>query len=330
MTWSTTPVLRHPFSAVGLIALAAAATVQWGCAESKRPVTQRIQNPQDEWVYSIDTGVGGRPDTTRPLSDPLRSVYYGLPQGRPLDPMPAVLFNNGYVVGYDVPAKTPLWACYRLFASSANPTPAAKNAAFATDARTRGTAEAEAEADSKSKSGRVDDYAGKGGYSRRLLAPTGLIGADYGEDAAHETLLSSNVLPVAAGRNDVWDQITGLEWAYAQAYDELWVICGPLFSGDVKALPSGSAVPEGFWKIHITVRKGRSRIQSFIVPQPSGNAQQQKADLADYLVSVGEIEEKTGLTFFPAIHDIDGDTAELRHIKVQDGIWPTERDTAAR
>jgi DNA/RNA endonuclease G (NUC1) len=319
-----TPRPTAPVKTLSALGMLLGIVALGGCGDSPRPVTQRVVNPADEWVYSIDTGVGGRPETTRPFSDPLRSVYYGEPLSNPLQPLPTVLYNTGYVVGYDVPAKTPLWTCYRLFASSANPATNAAKSAYVADARVP-----VGEAAEPAKGKKVDDYGSKG-YQRRLLAPTAFIGSDYGDAAAQETLLSSNVVPVRAGRGDVWDQITALEWPYAQAYDELWVIAGPLFSGEVTALPSGSAVPDGFWKIHVTVHKGRSRIQAFIVPQPTGEKGGKAADLADYLVSVGSIEEKTGLSFFPDCHDIDGDTAELRRVVVPQGVWSTERDTAAR
>ncbi|MBA3709287.1 MAG: DNA/RNA non-specific endonuclease [Planctomycetes bacterium] len=325
-----TPRSAVSFRTLGLTTLIAGSLGLPGCGDSQRQATVRPQPPIDDWAYSIDTGVGGRPDTTRPMSDPLRLTYYGLPVSNPLaEPAPVQLFNSGYAVGYDAATKTPIWASYRLFAGAGSG-PAAKGAVSPIpDERVVAVPPVDEAAKANQPKGQ-GDYGKNSQFQARLLVPSAPIAGNYGEDAGHQTQLSSNVVPVRMSTGgDVWDQITDLESRYASAYDELWVLAGPL-PGTDQTLPSGAAISEGFWKIHVTVRKGRTRIQAFIVPQPAAEKNaQQKTDLADYLVSVAEIEQKTGLSFFPDCHDIDGDTAELRRIQVPEGLWATERETTA-
>lgn len=297
-----------------------------GCGEREASTTfkKRVTSESDDSGYSIATGVGGRPDTARGMGDPLRFAYYGLPLTDPLLPQLTPLFNSGYVVGYDHERQSPRWAAYRLFSNEGAPDKQShSDKAGTTDDPRIAKADAPAQPDGK-PAPKQDDYDRKSGVTRRQLVPAGPIAADYGDDAGAETRLSSGIAPAAVEGDNAWNTLGGLETAYAQAYNELWVMTGPLFDGD-KRLPSGTTIPSGFWKIHVTVQDGRTKAQAFIIPaQPVAQKQGAPMDLANRMVSIADIEAKTGLTFFNDFHESDGDTLEVLKTVVSDGLWPTD------
>ncbi len=325
---SSAHVAVRSIAGAGLATLALAVACTFSGCDEREPSTtfkKHVTTETDDSGYSIATGVGGRPDTGRGLGDPLRFAYYGLPLSDPLQPQLTPLFNLGYVVGYDHGRRCPAWAAYRLFATDTKAKDTRSDKAGSSEDARIAQAPSADDAASKTKAApKPDDYDRKSGVTRRHLVPSGAIASDYGDDAGAETRLSSDIAPAPAEADNAWDTLVNLEPAYAQAYNELWVMTGPLFEGD-KRLPSGTAAPSAFWKIQVTVQDGRTRTQAFIVPaQPVTQKKGVPVDLATRMVSVADIEAKTGLTFFGDFHDSDGDTVELLKSVVADGLWPTD------
>lgn len=262
---------------------------------------RKMPEPQQDY-WQVEEGVGGRPAQERGMGDPYRYAFAGLPETAPLKPEATVLFNTGYVTGYDHARRQPMWTCYRVFAGAESPKD--KDAkGSATDPRVP----APAAPQGKEKAPAL-----------RQLAPRAPIAACYGDEAGDETRLHSNLAPVAGDGG--WDQLTGLERAYADAYQELWVTAG--------VLPEG----QGWWKVHVTVQDGQPRAQAFFFPATVPEEQRRNGvDLASRMVSIEELEARTGLTLFATYRDLGDDTRTLFVTSVAEGLWPTGADaTAAR
>jgi DNA/RNA endonuclease G (NUC1) len=315
--------MRRTRSAVAIPLTAAVIAILGGCDQGRQETTyqRHAATPQvDDSVYSVDTGVGGRSAQDRGTGDPLRYCFYGLPQTGPLAPADLVLWNDGYVLGYDVDGKTPVWACYRLF----NP----ENAAHDKKRRERdsGSADSRLPASSDPVAALSKDKKADG-MVEHLLVPASPLAACYGDAAGDQAYLSSAGL-AHPGRNAAsaagpgWMQIADLEPAYAKAYGEVWVMCGPIGSGDKI---------EGLWKIQVTVQDGRTHAQAFIVPATAPDKREREnPDLAARLVPVAEIEQRTGLSFFADYHDVnDNDNRRLLETVVPEGLWPTSVAPAA-
>ncbi len=93
------------------------------------------------------------------------------------------------------------------------------------------------------------------------------------------------------------------------------MITGPVFCSPQETLPSGVAVPCEFFQIIVDLHESSARTPAFLVPQdaPTGAAP------ADYLVSIREIEQKTGLTLFPSLPGAVQANLKSQHAQE---LWP--------
>ena len=82
--------------------------------------------------------------------------------------------------------------------------------------------------------------------------------------------------------------------------NEVWVITGPIFSGESLYLGSSYIViPSAFYKIFAMQKNGKIYMLGFIIPQSAPR----NAPLKKYIVSIDEIEKATGLDFFYKLDD---------------------------
>ena len=133
------------------------------------------------------------------------------------------------------------------------------------------------------------------------MAPNYAIATRYGKYAQHETFLMSNVIPQKPGVNRfIWKD---LEMLVAKRYglylNEIWVVTGPVYSEPVELLDSGVPIPSGYYKILIDQKDKNVRVMAFLVESESPPYTRIKT----CLVSVDEIEKRTGLDFFPSLPD---------------------------
>lgn len=213
------------------------------------------------------------------------STYAGLPRSDELDDEIIVLLNEGFVVGYSDTRMDPLWVCYRVF-SVENPTAEKRPSRFKVDKRTCSQV-------------KHDDYTNSG-YDRGHMAPNYAIATRYGRNAQLETFLMSNVCPQTPGLNrGLWKKLESETREYSDDFEEVWIITGPIFDEDIERLSSNVEIPDEFYKIILDEVGGCQRVLAFIMPQaiPSGST------LNDFLVSVDEIEEKTGFDFLWQLED---------------------------
>ena len=196
-----------------------------------------------------------------------------------------VLGNSAYSVGYSDARRNPLWVCYNVFTVD-DPPSYDRPSYFRIDERTRAEV-------------RHDEYTNSG-YDLGQMAPNATIAGRYGEEAQLETFLMSNVCPQTPALNrGVWKELEGLVREWADAYEELWVITGPIFDEDIETLDSGVETPDAFFKIVIDEVDGKPRALSFVIPQDPGP----HPALVVYLVSVNMVELLTGFDFFWALDD---------------------------
>ena len=150
----------------------------------------------------------------------------------------------------------------------------------------------------------LDDYTGAFDedlrYHKGHQAPL----ADFkGSVEISDTNFLSNITPQAGSLNSgMWLQLESRTRSLIPIHQEVWVITGPLFEEDMGELPNADeehSIPSGYWKI-IYVEDGSSvRAAAFIMDQePTG-------DLSDQATDINEIEQRSGLTFFPLLDDDD-------------------------
>ncbi|HEX2862337.1 MAG TPA: DNA/RNA non-specific endonuclease, partial [Lacunisphaera sp.] len=225
-------------------------------------------------------------------------IYGGVPQpGSGRAPL-RVLANTGYMAGYSDELGNPLWAAYRVRDAEPNEAPP-RPEGFAMDMRTVA---------------RIDPgLYERSGYDRGHLAPNFVIATRYGPQAQRETFLMSNIIPqkhaLNAGRwKDLEQRIAR---NYPARFGEVWVLAGPVFAERPTKIHRRIAVPEACYMIIVDENEGRVRTAAFLFPQDTPA----DALLADYLVSIDEIERRTGLDFLAELPDDAEAALESRRIE---------------
>jgi endonuclease G len=93
--------------------------------------------------------------------------------------------------------------------------------------------------------------------------------------------------------------------------DSVYVIAGPLFERETSSLPEADephVIPSGYFKIVMLAEKLQpSYVAPFILDQETPR----DADYCDHQVSVEEIEERSGLDFFPDLESNPEASSEL-------------------
>jgi len=214
-----------------------------------------------------------------------RFTYGGFPLDVSYPGELTILKNVGYAAGYDEERNDPAWVCYRLF-KVADLVSGDRPSRFAEDTRTLS---------------RIDhgDYTNSG-FDRGHLAPNYAISTRYGVAAQRETFLMSNIVPQKPDMNQgPWRILEETISDYAQRFDEVWVITGPLYDDRPTFIGPQVEVPDSFFKIVVDQTGRGLRVLAFIMPQDVRRSD----DPVRFLRSVDEIEAYSGLDFLSALPD---------------------------
>lgn len=144
---------------------------------------------------------------------------------------------------------------------------------------------------------------------------------DEGDLAQGESFSLANVCPQMQGHNaPLWAKLEDQCLVWAARYKGVAVYSGPVFAPDASQPPpvhrqlrtdggkNGATIPipTHFYKIIIAKKAGKTVAVGFLIPHRTdlfNNSPARKKDrgLADFIVPIREIEEKTGLNFMPAL-----------------------------
>lgn len=212
------------------------------------------------------------------------------------------LVNRGYTAGYSEVLENPVWVAYRVQDRKGAPAPAGRPDRFMVDLRTAARVAPEA-------------YSGSG-YDRGHLAPSHAIAVHHGDEAQRETFLMSNIVPQRHTLNaGPWRELERrIATSYPGRFGEVWVLAGPVFGASRETLPNGTVVPESFFMILLDESDGRLRALGVILPQSAGAT----GDLDRHLVSIDEIERRTGFDFLAEL--ADGTEAALE-ARIPARVW---------
>ena len=177
-----------------------------------------------------------------------------------------------------------------------------------------------------------DDYRGANtanDYDRGHFAP---LASFKGSRMASQVNYYSNIVPQVDDLNrGRWQRLEQAARDIVCAGNVLWVMTGPLYDGTPAApvllnADETHTVPTGFWKILAT--DDADFLAAFIFEQGTPRS----GDVADHLVSVNDIEQRSGLDFFREIGDPQEDALEAAVLTAVDwnGFVPTEGCTLIR
>ena len=282
----------------GVVALCVVFTGGWYLFQSKerkREIGSLVANYQQQhkhikitevlWdIWTLYFSRGFVPTPVQGGEDPLLA---GEPQRTSFPHELRTLHNTAYTVGYCDALDNPAWVGYRVFDVKGNPRPPKRPEGFYVDPRTAARVESA-------------DYS-ESGYDRGHMAPNYAIGTRFGAAAQLETFKMSNVCPQRHRLNaGLWKDLE-LKIAdnYTGRYGQVWVIDGPVFGplDRLQRLHGKVPIPEAFYMIVLQQHEGGVRAEGFILNQevPASGS------LDPYLVSIRDIEHRTGLEFFPKL-----------------------------
>lgn len=247
---------------------------------------------------------------------------HGAPANAPTNPPVSIVVNHGYALGYSPDRGQPLWAAYQV-AAAVRDLDFERPEFFYDDPRlpegwrigTKGY-------------GRLDGKT----YDRGHMVPNFAINTQFGRVAQFETFFMSNILPQRSTMNrGIWKNLEhGIVKAYAPMRKHVWVLTGPVFAPNPPVImrPNGKAVPvpEAMFLIIADPERypfddaDNLNILALLIPQEIATTKPENAPVS----TLSEIEEKTGLTFFPRLSARD--KAKLIN-QTSPEVWPFEAIT---
>jgi len=134
------------------------------------------------------------------------------------------------------------------------------------------------------------------GYDKGHLCPAGDRKSSY-EDYK-STFYTSNISPQKHDFNSgIWNTLEEKTRYWASKYGGIYVVTGGVLDTDLKTIGREDvAVPKYFYKILFT--KDGSKMIAFLLPHKVSNR-----PLYEFVTTVDEIEQKTGIDFFPKLED---------------------------
>ncbi len=196
-----------------------------------------------------------------------------------------LIVHTGYTVQYDADFKTPQWVAWSLTAEQAQGTvPREKD--FYPDPDVKG-----AKAYTK-------DYSNSG-YDRGHMAPAGDM--KWSASAMKESFYLSNVCPQNRNLNrGDWKELEELERDWALSHGVVNIAAGPIYytSTPTRIGNNKVAVPDAFFKVILVDYPDAPKAYGFIFKNEAGSR-----PLTSYQLSVNEVEEATGMDFFPGLSE---------------------------
>lgn len=169
--------------------------------------------------------------------------------------------------------------------------------------------------DVRTESATPRDYSGSG-YDRGHLCPA----ADMAFDtlAMSESFFMSNMSPQLKGFNGgIWRELEESTRDWARKYEHLYVVTGPVLSRPGKGNIGFSkvTVPAAFYKVLLA--PAQHRAIAFVLPNEVSTR-----PLMDYAGTIDQVEELTGIDFFPRL--LKGLDEELEG-SLDKNAWPVNQ-----
>ncbi|MDF0715263.1 DNA/RNA non-specific endonuclease [Muricauda sp. 334s03] len=136
------------------------------------------------------------------------------------------------------------------------------------------------------------NYRGSG-YDRGHLLPAG--DRRFSEQAYNETFYTSNISPQDKYFNaGIWNRLEQKVRYWCKKYGEVMVVTGGVLENNLIEIGDEDVdVPHFFYKIVMRGNGDNAKVVAFLIP-----AKESQKALQSFVVSIDEIEEKTGIDFF--------------------------------
>lgn len=195
-----------------------------------------------------------------------------------------------FALAYDTTRKVPLWVSWTLDRHWLGDVNRADS--FLVDPTTPSNRQA-----------KDSDYRNSG-WSRGHLCPGSDRNATVEDNRA--TFTWTNIAPQTATLNEgTWLDLEMELRRYVEVQGEkLFIIAGPIFEGATRSIGSGVYVPSHFFKVVVLAKSlddVDARTKAFAVIMP--NDRTPRRAWRDYLVSIAEVQRRSGLDFLSDVRD---------------------------
>lgn len=207
-----------------------------------------------------------------------------------------IAVREGYVVGFNNTTHCPDWTMHRITSSDISRGDVKRTEDFRHDPQIPQSAE-------------LSDYKGSG-WARGHMVPAGDM--TWSPKAMSETFYLSNIIPQNARNNSgAWNRIEQKVRVWAMREKSLWIITGPIYDKSKKPRTIGETavrVPDAIFKIVLDETPPKKMI-AFISPN-----EDTEAPPRELVVTVDEVERRTGFDFFPKMLRVEQSVLESSSI----------------
>lgn len=197
-----------------------------------------------------------------------------------------VITHTGYTLSYREEYEVPEWVAYELTRDEVSVQAVDRKDNFREDPMV------------STKSASLQDYK-KSGYDRGHMAPA----ADFrwSFDAMNDTFFLSNMCPQTHAFNaGIWSDLEEAVRSIAYEDERVYVVTGPVLTdGPYDTIGENKvAVPNYFYKVILDYTYPTIKAIGFVLPHENS-----KEPLSYFALTVDQVEEITGLDFFPLLPD---------------------------
>ncbi len=238
---------------------------------------------------------------------PSGSVFFaGAPKrtGLPAPDDIVVLDRGEFKIGWSAKLRHPVWCAYHV----------TKDAKYFIEKRPSFTIDR-----SVPSAPKPGDYTGSG-YDRGHMAPNHAISSRYGQTAQKLSFMMSNIAPQTPALNrGVWREVEHrIADLWTRRYGEIWVVVGAISTPSKTETVSGSDidVPTAYYQVIIAQTGFDVRALALCFDQHSVEYGRWPSR---HLISIDELEEKSGLDFNP---DLPGFISSPLEAELPSRLWP--------
>ncbi|GAB3903363.1 hypothetical protein GCM10028803_31680 [Larkinella knui] len=228
---------------------------------------------------------GGIPggNSRKTLFDFEKAVDFTLPAFQPTD---EIIRHDGYTLRYREDYEQADWVSYPLLEDEILGDAERKNEQFQPDPLV------------ETGSALSSDYS-RSGYDRGHLAPAGDF--KFSKQMMKQTFYMSNISPQVPDFNrGIWKRLEEQVRVWALRDKGLYVVTGPVLRPGLPTIGRKNqiAVPEYYYKVLLYCNNPDIRMIAFLLKNEESDG-----SLKQFVVTVDEVEKRTGIDFFPKIPD---------------------------
>ena len=197
----------------------------------------------------------------------------------------AIVEHQFYTLAYNEKTEQAVWIAYSLSADNL------KNAQFKRKDNFM------SDPDVSTESSSPTDYA-KSGYDRGHLAPA----ADFTwtKEGLDESFYMSNMSPqVPEFNRGIWKKLEEQVRTWAKENHKLYIVTGPIIEKRADKIGKNKvSVPQYYYKAILDIQQPELKAIGFLIKNEKSSE-----DIMSFAISIDELEEATGLDFFPSVPD---------------------------